>query len=295
MNKRFEVPYNFSKRLIRFYAKNASFIRYVYVAPYKEDSLHTRSTIETSSRGHCYMPGTRAEYESHLRCLADAKLSFVILWQVPDKVLSPEVIKYYQELGASGFIVGSDENAHRVKMYDPNLVVICSLVQRVCYDILQKDLSPYDYIILYYPYNRALDALRELHSIKDKLILMPNTFCHVDCPSMHHWFPAPDKPFVQNRDCPAMRYISMTAFIAPEHLYLFDDWVGGYKLQGREYVTDLVEEICRIYFSRDDSRNLCHTMLGDDLSYKFRRMSFESDSSIYYNMKSYDLIRHLRP
>ena len=92
-----------------------------------------------------------------------------------------------------------------------------------------------------------------------------------------------------------MRYISMTAFIPPEHLYMFDDWVGGYTLQGREYVTDLVEEICRIYFSRDDSRNLCHTMLGDDLSYKFRRMSFESDLSIYYNMKSYDLIRHLRP
>ena len=295
MQKRFEVPYNFSKELIHFYAKNASFISYVFVAPYKEDSLNTRTSIETGRKGHCYMPATRAEYEKHLRCLVDAKLPFVILWQVPENRLSNQVIKYYQELGASGFIVGSDENAQRVKMFDPRLIVICSLVQRVCYDILKKDLSPYDYVIMYYPYNRALDAIRELSPMKDKLILMPNTFCHVDCPSMHHWFPTPDKPFVQKRDCPALRDITLSAFIAPEHLYLFDDYVAGYKLQGREYVTDLVKYICKIYFMRDNSTEFCNTMLGEDLTRQFYQMRLELGLPSYYNVKSPDFLRRLRP
>ena len=88
MKRQFEVPYNFSKQLIAFYAKHTADISYVFVPPYREDSLNTRSSIETHRRGTCYMSKSRAEYESHLVCLTQAGLRFVVLWQLPQAVIT---------------------------------------------------------------------------------------------------------------------------------------------------------------------------------------------------------------
>ena len=104
--------------------------------------------------------------------------------------------------------------------------------------MLVRDFSLYDFVLLYYPFNRRLDALKALAPMKEKLILMPNTLCHVDCPSMQYWFPD------------------------PKHPSLFDDWVGGYKLQGREYTTDLIMYICSIYFNREPADELLNALLG---------------------------------
>lgn len=128
-----------------------------------------------------------------------------------------------------------------------NLIVICSLVQRVCSHALYKDFKYYDQVVLYYPYNRGLEALKHLSHIRKKIVLMPNALCHVDCPSMHHWFPDPQNQFVQKRDCPALNNVNMSGFISPEHLYLFDNLVEGYKIQGREYTTDLLIYMFNIF------------------------------------------------
>lgn len=113
MNKLFEVPYNFSKKVLTFYSKNSNRISFVFVPPYKNDSINTRSSIETHRKGSCYMPNTRSEYESHLSGIVQAGLKYVVLWQVPDLIISDEIIKYYQDLGAVGFIVGNDESAKK--------------------------------------------------------------------------------------------------------------------------------------------------------------------------------------
>lgn len=292
MNKLFEVPYNFSKTLLSFYIKNQLKISYLFVPPFYCDSINTRTSIETHRKGSCYMPKTRKEYEEHLNNIIKGGLKFVVLWQNPYLTISNEMILYYKELGASGFIIGNNDSAKRIKERDANLFVICSLVQRVCSQAMSRDFKYYDKILLYYPYNRGINALKQLSFMKEKLILMPNTFCHVDCPSMHHWFPNSKDSFSQKKDCPAIADVTMSGFISPEDLYIFDDYVGGYKIQGREYTTDLIKYICSIYFERKSPIELLNTMMGKDLTNKMlcykRTMQLEE----YYNIKSNKIIEN---
>lgn len=284
MEKKFEVPYNFSKKLLSFYCNNRDRISFLFIPSYKDDYANTRSSIETHRKGSCYMPNTRMEYESHLRAISFSGLKFVILLQMPNAVLTKETIEYYKYLGAVGFIIGNDDNAQIIKEYDSNLLVIASLVQRICHDAFIRDFNYYDYILLYYPFNRGLRALQQLNRIKDKVIIMPNTLCHVNCPSIHHWFPT--RPFKQQRDCPILKDITKCGFISPEDLYLFDDFVAGYKIQGREYTTDVIIYICSIYFDRKSSSEFIDAMMGEDLATSFNLNKEKMSLSEYYNINS---------
>ncbi len=282
----YEVPYNFDEKLIDFYSNYKSFVNYLYIPPYKDDSDNTRTSIQTKSIGHCYMPLSREEYESHIHKIVASGLRFVILWQKPDMPLTDSLIEYYCKLGTSGFIVASDINAESVKLYDKSLLSICSLVQRVCENIRDKDLSNYDYVILYYPFNRALSSLKTLIDIKEKIILMPNTLCNVDCPSLHHWFPKTNDSFVPGRDClMTEENIGKCGLIFPEHLYLFDDYVGGYKLQGREYPTNAIKHICQYYFKRKKGEDFIDPFLKSSMAEKLKNLAYNTSLEEYYNTK----------
>lgn len=287
----FEVPYNFDENLIKFYKKNKSFINYLYLPPYKDDSANTRTSIQTSTVGHCYMPKTREEYEFHLNRITEAGLRYVVLWQVYDKELPLEMLDYYSNLKTAGFIVASDKTAAFIKQYNPNLLVICSIVQRTSVDILKKDLTNYDYVILYYTFNRALGVLKLLSNLKEKLILMPNSLCDVNCPSIHHWFPTKDKPFDPSRDCSmTIEHIDRCGLIFPEHLKLFDDYVGGYKLQGRELPTDSIKYLCHFYFYRTEYNDFVAPFLREDMAKKLKELFSELTVEEYYNTKTAQIL-----
>lgn len=290
MNKLFEVPYNFDESLISFYKKNKSYINFLYLPPYKDDLLNTRTSIETNSKGRCYMPQYRKEYEHHIEMILQAGLRYVILWQLPDSIISQKMLQYYCGLKTSGFIIGNDANARIIKTYDSRLLVIGSVVQRLGNNIKGKNLLYYDYVILYYVFNRSLDALKQLISIKDKIVIMPNTFCHIDCPSMHHWFPSKEKPFIKKKDCMVFTtpkdYIQKCGLILPEHLYLFDDYVRGYKLAGREFSTEVITYICDTYFNRKKSEDYLDVMVGKSLSSRFKEAFNKCSLYQYYNINS---------
>lgn len=141
------------------------------------------------------MPQSREEYESHLNLLKKSDLRFVILWQDRDSIIPIKMLEYYTNLGAVGFIIANNDNAAIIKKYNPGLLVIASIVQRLCKKITETDFSFYDYIVMYYPFNRALNTFKFLSKIKDKLVIMPNSFCHTDCPGVHHWFMKDKKTF----------------------------------------------------------------------------------------------------
>ena len=289
----FEVPYNFSLALLPYYKRNMERINFLFLPPYREDSINTRSSIETAKRGRCYMPTTRAEYEHHLQSIVSSGLRYVVLWQ-SDNVISEQILNYYCNLGASGFIIANDCNAKIIKDFNPSLLVVASLVQRLCSGITQRDFHYYDYVLLYYPFNRSLEGLKRLSFIKDKLVLMPNTFCHVNCPSMHHWFPSKEKSFNPKRDCMALRdsdsYAVHSGLISPDHLYLFDQYVSGYKLEGREYSTKVIKFLCDSYFNRNSGKEMMETMLGNDIA---KGIINEMDSmplEDYYNRKTTDIL-----
>lgn len=290
----FEVPYNFNESILTFYKKHAYCISFLFLPPYKDDSINTRTCVETKKKGRCYMPQSREEYEHHLLQIKNSGLRFVVLWQVSNNIISQEQLTYYCSLGTSGFIVANDKNAKIIKDFNSDLLVIGSIVQRLCTNISKKDLSYYDYVLLYYPFNRSLNALKQLAHIKNKIILMPNLLCHIDCPSIHHWFPTKEHPFVQHRDCIALKnteeYIKKCGFISPEHLYLFDNHVGGYKLQGREYTTELLKHICQIYFKRKSPENILDAMLGNDLSLQLQKNFNSMSLEEYYNIKTKEII-----
>lgn len=296
--KLFEVPYNFSKKILPFYKKNEQYINFLFLPPYKDDLINTRTNIETKQKGHCYMPVSREEYENHLAEIVKAGLRFVVLWQTPHDLIDHKMLDYYCNLGAAGFIIANDANAYIIKKYNPRLLVICSLVQRVDSDITKRDFSLYDYIILYYTFNRSLNVLKQITQYRDKIVLMPNTFCNIDCPSVHHWFANKEHPFVHERDCMVLRYPekypSKSGFISPHHLFLFDDYVAGYKLEGREYTTDLIEYICDIFFNRKDHHDLLNNLLGKDLAEKFF-IQFEKQSlEQYYNTNTPNLASKIK-
>lgn len=290
----FEVPYNFDESLIKFYSKNRSYISYLYLPPYKDDSDNTRTFIQTSTLGHCYMPKTREEYESHLHKIRKSGLNFVVLWQKKEHLLTSAVIDYYCNLNIAGFIVADDENAKIIRTYRPNLIVTCSIVQKSCDGISTRDLSLYDYVILYYPFNRGLDALKKLGHIKSKIILMPNTCCDIECPSTHHWFPSKNRPFVPQRDCSMnLKNISRCGMILPQHLYLFDNYVGGYKLQGREWPTEVIKYLCHFYFYRTEYSDFIDPFFKKEMSKQLLNIINNVEPSEYYNTKTSDLLNRI--
>ena len=293
MSVLFEVPYNFTESLIPFYKRYSSLINYLFLPPYYSDSKNTRTSIETKKKGRCYMPQSREEYEYHLEKIVDAKLRFIVLWQEPGRAIDRGILDYYTGLGASGFIVADEMNAKTIKVYHPDLVVVASLVQRLCANVSKRDFRYYDHVILYYPFNRSLDALKQMKTIKDKVVLMPNTLCHVDCPSIHHWFPA--RPFIQERDCLVVKdkdhYLNKCGFISPEHLYLFDNYVGGYKLQGREFSTDLLKYICQVFFERKAPYELLEGMLGREFALEYEAAFHQMSVEDYYNVETPSLIK----
>jgi len=203
-------------------------------------------------------------------------------------------MNYYCRLYASGFIIGNDKNAKIIKDYNSQLLVVGSLVQRLCANISKKDLSCYDFVILYYPFNRSLDAIKQLNPIRDKIVIMPNTLCHIDCPSIHHWFPTKKQPFNMDRDCLVLKdnmgYLKKSGFIYPQHLSLFDNYVGGYKLQGREYTTYFLKKVCKVYFERRSAKELLCSLLGNDISCKLLEELRLISPQEYYNIKTQEIL-----
>ena len=290
MSVRFEVPYNFSESLIPFYKRYGSSISYLFLPPYPSDSINTRTSIETRKKGCCYIPGSREEYEYHLHKIISAGLRFLVLWQDPNCFITNEILDYYCGLGSAGFIVANDKSARTIKAYNPDLIVVASLVQRLFHDLTKKDFRDYDQIMLYYPFNRALNVLKFLTPFKEKIVLMPNTLCHIECPSIHHWFPKNSIPFKQEKDCLVIkdkeRYLLKCGFISPEHLYLFDNYVGGYKLQGREFTTDLLKYTCRLFFERKSPYDFIEVMLGSEFALEYRSAFQRMTPEAYYNVQT---------
>jgi len=73
-------------------------------------------------------------------------------------------------------------------------------------EILEKDLSMYDCIVLYFWFGRNLSVIKRLPK-KYKYCIILNAFCYYDCKNANrHWFgeflhyPLPCKGFVEDNE-----------------------------------------------------------------------------------------------
>lgn len=287
ISHKFEVPYNFEEIILEYYSLRKDYIRYLYLPPFKDDLINARTGGQTALKGEpYYMPSTRIEYEQHLHSIKDHGLEYLVLWQDRNSEITECFIRYYVGFGASGFIVSSDKNAEIIKKFDPNLKVIGSITQCKVSGFTPLDLRNYDSIVMFYPFMRSLNTLAKLEAIKEKITIMPNSFCHTDCKGLHHWFVKSYKEFDTTKDCPAYRDESKSTFIYPEHLELFDSYVGNYKLQGREWSSDYIVTICESYFFRRTLDDLINSTLDAQLKHDiscFRRLSD------YYSRKKMEI------
>lgn len=283
--KKFEVPYNFDSSLVDFYTRYRSIISFIYLPPFKADAINARTLIENPNKGAIgYMPDTRDEYIEHLIYIQQKGLECYILWQ-DNKSIEPENIRFYQNFGVNGFVVGNEQNASIIKTVDKNLRLIASITMKLTFnDLLYRDFSYFDGIVLFFPFTRSLNAIKKLSHIKEKLVLMPNTICYTDCAAIHHWFPKNNELRPEDR-CMAWDNIDKCCLIYPEHLCMFDDYVGGYKLQGRDYPTFEIIKNAEAYFYRSSSNNFLDSYIDEQL----KKLISEQGLLAYYNIKSNEI------
>ena len=239
MERKFEIPFNhdyqFLQYLIRHQKILNKYIAHIFIAPFQEDFISTRHK-------QAIKPIDRQQYEEQIQQLQNAGYKIAILFNMPT-VPSDKLIDYYiNKIGASSFIINKDEVAQKIK--DRGITTIASITKRLqLKDILEKDLSMYDYIVLDYMFNVNYNWLEKLPD-KYKYILMVNTYCDYTCNFMRHW--KEDPTYI----CPRMKNgFKNTTYIQPKDLDMFDKYISIYKLQGREYPTEQIEtEILEFIF-----------------------------------------------
>lgn len=254
--KKFEIPYNFDPKIIDFIIDNnySDYISEIYVAPFIDDYAGAKRYY--CNPGHTEIssqPKERIEYEKHLKKILDSGLRLSILFQNQEHLLTEDMLRYYVDLGATTFVVNNDETAKLIKAFNPQLKVIASITKKLSFsDFHHKDLSMYDEFVLYFPFNRALDRIKELPP-QYKYILLVNCGCGYTCPGTHHWFAGCDedgKELVKGPGCVSGLFDQIIV-VLPTNLEIFDPYISGYKLQGREYSTPELLMDIKQYIKRE--------------------------------------------
>lgn len=241
MKKKFEIPYNFSKHCLKKIVDNHftedDWIEFVYIPAYYK---HCHTTRLEYGR----FPSNIDDYIGHIRFIQSLRLDIAVLLQSEEE-LEDSVISFYLNLGVRNFIVKNDNTARRIKQLNPNAKTIASITKLLTLnDILAKDLSMYDKIVLDFRMN-DIDIVRKLPKSLH-YILMPNSKCCKDTPKercMTHWGYT-NFNFLENEfKCNETSMGVNSAYLTPDQLKYFDEYVDGYKLQGREIPYDYMYNI----------------------------------------------------
>lgn len=236
MYRQFEIPFNHTDELLQFLNRNKNlllrYVKHILVAPFIDDYKSTR-------HNEAIKPVNRTEYEHQIMQLQSMGYKIALLFNMPGNV-DESMIEYYTKLNIDTFIINNDEVA--ISLHKLGFTTISSITKRMqLNDIISRDLSMYDYIVLDYTFNASLDRIKKLPKT-NKYILMVNTLCDYTCDFYSHW---QEKA---NYQCPRLiNGDKNTTMIKPQDYNLFDEYISIYKLQGREYSTKIIVEHIMYY------------------------------------------------
>lgn len=255
--KMYEVPYNFDRDFFEKISADLDPLRFVecfYIPAWHEDCQCTRQDVTFRDT----YPKSYEEYTIRFNMLKALGRPVYVLMQ---RGATKDLVKKYYGLGARGFIFNDDTLATWMSIEYPDVVRTLSVTRALTAEqIKTEDLSMYDRIVLFYWFNRHLDALKELPK-KYNYVLMCNNDCYYDC-KWHdaHWFAQGEdmhdyaekiKGVCEQCRKMARNELKNSAIIEPENLVYFDDYVAGYKLVDRLWPTDRILEALRYYAHRN--------------------------------------------
>lgn len=248
--KQYELPYNFAYDYVGKLARNRDFFPYIsciYLPAYVEDAITTRRDIPLRDE----YPKSYDEYLIRLKELMQLGLPLCILMH---RNASLEVLEKYYALGIRQFIINDDALAIAARTRHGDLTLTLSVTSCLTEKDLQEgDFSMYDSIVLFFWFNRHLDAIKRLPT-KYRYILICNTGCYYNC-RWHdqHWYATTREEEVKATDkCRAcVKSVRDTTYIEPENLSYFDPYISSYKLTDRLFDTDRIITDLKAYTGRN--------------------------------------------
>lgn len=250
--KKFEIPFNFDIELLNFLDDNIdkNWIEFLFLSPFKEDGINARSHVENVNvNGWTYrVPETRDEYTKIIEEIQKRGYRPAVLLQ-ETRYFPMDKLDYYFKLGIRDFVVNNDQVALNIKNKDSSYNVVASITKTLsANDIAQNDYSMYDRIVLHFPFNRALDRLKELPQ-KYNYTILANSYCCYKCTvAKKHWYSTPEE--AKKLNCIKHDDKDSLVYIPPEYIYLFEPYAASFKLQGREYPTYKLANEIYYYYNR---------------------------------------------
>lgn len=255
---KFEIPYNFEpdfvERLFEF-RDSFSDIECIYLPAWKDDCDNTRYDITFRDT----YPKT---YEDYLCRIEELKRTGIPLCILMQKGATEEgFIKYY-DIGIRRFIMNDDKLVLGLKEQYPDVKIILSTTRVLTEkQIKEGDFSMYDGIVLFYWFNRNLDAVLRLPD-KYNYIIMANNDCYFDC-KWHdsHWFSKGknEYEYIQNvapsceKCAERIKDERDRAVIVPEDLSFFAPKISCVKLVDRIWPTYKIMDNLKRYLHPRES------------------------------------------
>lgn len=253
--KKFEIPYNFNFDKNYFDNLEANkdlwgYIDTIYLPCFVDTKI---DNIQHNSREEFnHSPKTFDEYKWHIDKLKTYNIPITLLIQ---KDATEDMVEYHiNNFGIYSFIINNDELAKKLKeKYGDKIKLTLSITRIITQEEIEtKDLSMYDEICLFFYFTRHLNVIKELPK-KYSYIALVNSRCLYDCSVVSkHWFDIKKL----NQTCIRQLYrhgllnMKISAYVRPQDLFVFDDYISTYKLQGREYTSDRIFKEFKAYATR---------------------------------------------
>lgn len=237
--RKFELPYNFDKNLLLGYQLlgiNIDQIDCIYVPPFIKDY----QTILRNGGEDTYTLLSYEEYLDHIKninTIFPNKLQLLLQRTNEEYNMSSSLIKKYINLGFRNFCVGNIEQAKIIKEIDPKIKIVGSIAMHITYEKILSNFDIYkkyfNSFVLDFSYNKNITKIKQMPKDFEYMLLV-NSGCNIHCDGDRHWW------HWDNFKCPG-RYPDVpygeSCLIRPVDLYIFEPYIGVFKIQDRGWPT----------------------------------------------------------
>lgn len=263
--KKLHVPYNGHSSCLNMYANWAEYIQDIYFAPSHNVFSSARAT-ETNGDENTIIEWAHAHSIRAallLNGVADKKSNLFL--ENLKQYLTPIV-----EHGLDIIVVSDPFLILWISNHFSNLKIRSSILSHntsIPSILMSKKLGNCEEVCLPLEFNRNFDELKKLRlACPDiKFSLLVTSTCRLNCPLFYwhqfsHNYPEYWQDYEYSNWCNNL-YLAINSlpkaplqngFILPSELKEYDEYIDGYKIEGRDFSTGMLESMVRLYSLRTD-------------------------------------------